>query len=150
MRHKLLQKSTYRRQHRNEELAAVRVGPRIGHAHRVRPIVLQRRHKFILEVTAPNRLAASARAGRIARLHHEPLDDAMENVPIVVARFAVHAKVLDRFGALGGKQFHVHVAQRCVNGGRTVDTLDAYNRIYTVLIKDTLFNILIIYRINVC
>lgn len=115
---------TYRGQYSDEELTAVRIRTSIRHAHRVRSIVLQRRHKLVLEIAAPNRLTSGSGARWVTRLHHKALDHAMENVTVVVARLAVHAKVLHRFGALGGEQLHVHIAQRCVNGGRAVDTLD--------------------------
>lgn len=117
---------SYRWQNRNEELTAIRIRTSIGHAHSVWSIVFQRRHKLILEVTAPYRLTTSSGASWIPSLHHKALDNAMENMSVVVTGFAVDAKVLDRFGTFGGEEFHVNVAQCCVNGGRAVDALDAY------------------------
>lgn len=117
---------THRWQHGNEELTAVRVRPSIGHTDRVRPVVFERRHELVLEVATPDRLAAGSGAGRIARLHHEALDDPMEYVPVVVAILAVHAKVLHRFRALGGEQFDVHIALGRVQRRRIVDALHTW------------------------
>ena len=51
-----------------EELAAVGVGPRVGHRQRVRTVVPQTRVKLVLELTAPDRLPAGADPRRVASL----------------------------------------------------------------------------------
>lgn len=85
--------------------------------------MLQRRAELVLELAAPNRLATGSRARRITRLDHKALDDPMEDVPVVVTVFTVHAKVLHRFGTFLAKQPHVNVAHRRVNNGVVVDFL---------------------------
>ena len=51
-----------------EELASVGVGPRVGHAQRVGPVVAQARVQLVLELPAPDGLAAGADPGRVAGL----------------------------------------------------------------------------------
>ena len=51
-----------------EELAAVGVGPRVGHRQRVRPVVPQPRVQLVLELPAPDRLAPGADPRRVAGL----------------------------------------------------------------------------------
>lgn len=51
-----------------EELAAVGVGPRVGHAQRVGAVVAQPRVQLVLELAAPDGLATGADPGRVARL----------------------------------------------------------------------------------
>lgn len=71
-----------------EELAQIRIRSVVGHrnhgAVRVFQIVLE----FILEFLSPNRVAAFAGAGRIARLHDEALDIPVEQAVVVVTASA--------------------------------------------------------------
>lgn len=127
---------SYRRQHRNEKLAAICVGSSIGHRYCVRSIVTQRWHEFIFEVTAPYWFAASAGASWIARLYHESFDHTMEDVIIVIAIFAVHAEILHRLRTLGGKQFQMNVPTRCMQRCRVVQFLDAYLQATGKWVKD--------------
>lgn len=53
---------TYRRRECDEELTAVGVGAGVGHAHGVRPVVLQVRLELVRELAAPYTLATGARA----------------------------------------------------------------------------------------
>lgn len=82
--------------------------------------------EFILEITAPNRFAASARASWIARLNHETFDHTMENVTVVVAIFAVHTKVLHRLWTFAAKQFEMYIATRCMYRTIAVQFLETY------------------------
>ena len=50
-------------------------------------------------VVAPDRGAAGAVAERIARLHHEARDDAVEEDAVVVAVVGMGGEVFDRLGA---------------------------------------------------
>ena len=51
-----------------EELAAVGVWAGVGHAERVGPVVAQARVQLVLELAAPDGLAAGADPGRVAGL----------------------------------------------------------------------------------
>ena len=51
-----------------EELAAVGVWACVGHAERVGPVVAQARVQLVLELPAPDGLAAGADPGRVAGL----------------------------------------------------------------------------------
>ena len=51
-----------------EELAAVGVGAGVGAAQRVRPVVAQARVELVLELAAPDGLAAGADPCRVAGL----------------------------------------------------------------------------------
>ena len=98
----------------DEELGPVGVGSRVGHGHRKGAVVPEARVEFVVELAAPDALAAGAVAQRIARLDHEGFDDlcarqpvelgganfdlrtvedAMENEAVVVAVARVRAKV---------------------------------------------------------
>lgn len=57
-----MQRVQYRGRERDEELAPVGVGPRVGHADGVGPVVLQLRPELVPELAAPDALAARARA----------------------------------------------------------------------------------------
>lgn len=94
---------TYRRQHRNEELTAIRVGSSIGRGQCVWTIMSQRRYKFIFEISTPNRFATRSGASWIACLYHETFDYAMEDVVVVIAILGVHTEVLNRFRTFGGE-----------------------------------------------
>lgn len=64
---------------------------------------------------------------RIASLDHKALDDSVEDVRVVVAVLAVHAKVLHRLGTFLAEQLDVDVADGRVQDGRVVDSLRACN-----------------------
>lgn len=74
-----------RRRQRQKELAAVRAGPGIGHAENARARVLQVLADLVLKLFTVDAGAAAACACRIAALHHEVLDDAVEDGVVVVA-----------------------------------------------------------------
>lgn len=114
---------THRWQHRDKELTSVAVWTRIGHADRIRSIVFQCGTEFILELTAPDRLTTGAGSSGIARLNHETLDDTMEDVPIIVTVFGMHAKVFHRLRALFSEEPHMDVTHRRVNNGVIVQFL---------------------------
>ena len=102
---------------RDEELATVRVRPRIGHADRVRLVVFQRA-ELVLELAAPDGFAAGAVAERVAALNHELADDTVEDGVVVVAGFGVGDKVLDGFRGGFGEEAEVDVAVGGVQDGR--------------------------------
>mmetsp|Transcript_25997 Transcript_25997/g.83641 ORF Transcript_25997/g.83641 Transcript_25997/m.83641 type:complete len:300 (-) Transcript_25997:28-927(-) len=100
----------------DEELGAVGVLARVGHREHARRVVPQREVALVLELSAEDGLAAGAVAVRkIAALHHEALDDAVEEGVAEVQRLAgalaqaalagaQAAKVLDRARHHIGKQ----------------------------------------------
>lgn len=116
---------SYRWQHRNEKLASIRIGSGVGHWNCVRSIVTQRRNEFVFEFATPYWFAACAGAGWISGLYHEPFDDTMENVSIVIAIFAMYTEILNRFRTLGGEQFQMNVPARSVQCCGIVQLLDA-------------------------
>ena len=79
-----------------EELAAVRVRAGVGHRHRA-DLVLRRLGQLVLELVAG---AAAARAGRVAALAHEAVDDAVEDHPVVVVVRREEDEVVDGLGGL--------------------------------------------------
>ena len=98
------------RHDRDEKLRAIGVGPGIGHAECVGMVVLQRRMELVLKLPAPNGLPARSVALGVPGLHHEALDDPVENVPVEVAVPRVHDKVLHAPRALLGEERDVDVA----------------------------------------
>ena len=58
---------------------------------------------------------------RVSGLYHERLDDAVEDVAVVVAVPGVHAEVLHRLRTLVGEQLQVDVAQRGVDHGVLIE-----------------------------
>ena len=62
--------------------------------------------------------ASCVQACRVTTLHHEILDDAVEEDVVVVAVAGVHREVLHRPGALLSKQLHVNVPHRRANNRR--------------------------------
>ena len=72
---------------KNFNLASIGVGPRVGHAQGERPIVAKLGTYFILELSAPDGLAAGADARWVARLDHELLDHLdRNNLPYYCSR----------------------------------------------------------------
>lgn len=63
----------------NVKLGSICVRAAVSHREREGSVVSERRMEFVAELTPPNRVAASAVAVRVSRLHHEALDDSVEN-----------------------------------------------------------------------
>ncbi len=118
-----------RRAHGDEELAPVRVRAGVGHRDRVGAVVAERGVKLVLKLAAPYALAAHTRAGGVTRLYHEALDDAVEDVAVVVAGLAVDAEVLARLGRLLREEFDVYVSHRRVKDGILVNLERSYKGI---------------------
>lgn len=97
----------------DEELGGVGVGAGVGHGDGVGDVVLEVRRELVRKLFPPNGLApvtlpchlplfsrpsgpqeARMRTRGIPRLAHEALDDAVEDVPVVVAPPSVGAEVL--------------------------------------------------------
>ena len=70
---------------RYEKLGTVRIWPRICGSQNAGAREFELLCEFVVEVLAPDALAASARARRIARLNAEILDHSMENAAVVIA-----------------------------------------------------------------
>lgn len=101
---------------RNEELAGVRIGSAVGHRHHATLVVSQVVLEFVVKLAVPDGRAALAAAGRIARLHDEPLDVAMEQVAVVVVAGAQRKEVLARPRAVLAEQLELDVAAIGVQG----------------------------------
>ena len=87
----------------DEKLAAVCIGPGIGHREDARAIVAQSLINFIIKtVSRP----AKARAGGIAGLGHEIGQDTMKEHPIVETFLGQKDKVIDRLRRFIGKEFN--------------------------------------------
>ena len=82
------------RRRRDEELRAVGVGAGVGHREGEGAVVAQRAVELVLELVAPDGGAAGAVAERVARLAHEPLDDAVEDDAVVVAWLGLGSGVI--------------------------------------------------------
>lgn len=91
---------------RDEELAAVGVGPGVGHAQdpRARVLELQGPGDLVGELVAVDGGAAAARPRRVAALHHEARDDAVEDRLVVVAAPRQGLEVDARLGRVGRVQ----------------------------------------------
>mmetsp|Transcript_10988 Transcript_10988/g.20214 ORF Transcript_10988/g.20214 Transcript_10988/m.20214 type:complete len:217 (+) Transcript_10988:243-893(+) len=98
------------RNRRHEELRAIRVGSGVGHAQHARSVVPQVSMELVLELPAPDRLAARPVAQRVSALDHEVLDHAVEDGFVVIAVFRVHDEVLARLRTLLREQHEGHVA----------------------------------------
>src|SRR5215204_1355672 len=96
----------------DEELAAVRVGPRVGHREGAADdLVLV---DLVLELVAG---AAGAGALRTAALNHEVADHAVEDQPVVVAVLRELHEVVDGLGCVLGEQLQLNLAVVGVHGG---------------------------------
>ncbi len=95
---------------RDEELRAVCILPLIRHADDTPRVMGQRPVELVREVFAPDRVAALARARRVAALEHKVADVAVEDDAVVVAPFAQLRKVPHGLGRELGEQFEVDVA----------------------------------------
>jgi hypothetical protein len=122
--HRVLVVEPRRRRQGDKKLTPVGIRPRIGHRHRVRPVVPQIRPDFVLELAPPDALAPGAVPGGVPRLHHEPLDHPVEDVSVVVAVLGVDAEVLHRLRRVLDEEFHVDVAEHRVEDGVLVEALD--------------------------
>lgn len=85
----------------------------------------QRWMEFILEITAPNRFTSRSCTSWISSLDHESFDDTMENMPVIIAIFAVHTEVFHRFWTFSGKQFQVNISTCRVYCGGIVELLES-------------------------
>mmetsp|Transcript_20517 Transcript_20517/g.65484 ORF Transcript_20517/g.65484 Transcript_20517/m.65484 type:complete len:265 (-) Transcript_20517:1395-2189(-) len=118
-----------RRGHRcDEELRSVGVRPRICHAERVRAVVAElSRIDLVLEVAAPHGLPPSPIPFRIAGLHHEALDHAVEDHVFIVAPRRECGEVFDGARCFVREQRQDDIAKRsvkrCLAGKNTGDTL---------------------------
>lgn len=83
-----------RRSECDEELAAIGVRPTIGHAQDASAGMLEARTDLIVKLLAPDGLAATSRARRIAGLKHKVDNDAVEDDVVVVASLCECRKVL--------------------------------------------------------
>ena len=79
---------------RDEELTAVRIGPRIRHAQHARTGMFEIRVDLVGEFLAEDGAAAAAGAGGVAGLDHEVRDDAVDEDIVVVASGGEGGKVL--------------------------------------------------------
>lgn len=95
----------------DEELAAVGVGPAVGHGHDPPGGVLERLAELVGELAAPDGGAALAGARGVAALDHEPLDVAVEHRAVVVAARAQRQEVLRRPGHLVAEHLALDVPQ---------------------------------------
>src|SRR5262249_50275575 len=80
----------------DEELGAVRVRPRVGHAQHAGPVITQVLVELIGETVARS---ASPRSGGIAPLRHEVGNDPMEHRPVVEALTGQENEVVHRAGS---------------------------------------------------
>lgn len=78
----------------DEELAAVGVGPAVGHAQNSSTGVLELASNLVLEFLAVDGASSSAGAGGITGLDHEVGDDAVEDDIVIVASLSKDRKVL--------------------------------------------------------
>ena len=90
-----------RRRQRDEELRSVGIRPRVGHAEDPRARVLQRRRDLVLEFVAVDGRTSPTGARRVAALHHEVRDDAVEDGAVVVAAGGELGEVLAGLGGVG-------------------------------------------------
>lgn len=113
---RVLQVQVRLRRVRDEELAGIRVWAAVGHRHHAALVVPQVVLELVVELAIPDGRAALAGAGRVARLHDEALDVAMEQVAVVVVAGAQREEVLARLRAVLAEQLQLDVADIGVQG----------------------------------
>lgn len=104
-----------RSRRRNEKLTPVRPWPRIGHANRIRPIVLQIVAKLIFKLLSPDAFAAGTVSKGVSGLDHEFWDDAVEDHAFEVPASGVTDEVLDCERRLLGEQPEVDISESRVD-----------------------------------
>lgn len=103
-----------RRRVRDEELTPVRPRAAVRHADDAAPVVPQAGPDFVLELALPDRRAAFAFAGRVARLHDEAGDGPVDERVVVVAGRAVGEEVLGCFGHAFAEDLELEITERGV------------------------------------
>jgi hypothetical protein len=101
---------------RDEELRAVCVGPRVGHAEDAGTGVPQGRIDLVLELVAVDGGAAAAGARGVAALDHEVRDDAVEDCGGEVAAAGEGGEVVAGFGGVGCVELEGDCALLCLIG----------------------------------
>mmetsp|Transcript_23682 Transcript_23682/g.40764 ORF Transcript_23682/g.40764 Transcript_23682/m.40764 type:complete len:459 (-) Transcript_23682:586-1962(-) len=119
---------------RDEELGAVCVWARIGHADREGAVVPQRTVEFVFEVVAPDRCAACPITEGVASLEHEALDDAVQDEAVVVPVANVLREVLHGLRALFREELDVYVAEGGVQKGVGLELGGPARRQYHLLL----------------
>ena len=109
-----------RRRQRDEELAAIRIRPRVGHAEHARARVLERGADLVLECVAKDGRAAAAGACRVAALGHEAGDYAVEDGRGVVATADEGGEVLAGLGGVGRIELEGYGTLCVVSAGEMV------------------------------
>lgn len=90
---------------RYEELGAVGIWTRVGHAENTGAGVLERRVNLVGELFAVDGSAAAAGAGRVSALNHEVGDDAVEDGAVVVAAADEGGEVVAGLGGVRCVEF---------------------------------------------
>ncbi|KFY34535.1 hypothetical protein V494_06691 [Pseudogymnoascus sp. VKM F-4513 (FW-928)] len=83
---------------RNKELAAIRIGARVGHTQDASTRVLELGGYLVGELLAVDGGAAAAGAGWVAGLDHEGGDDTVDEQVVVVAALGEGGEVSARLG----------------------------------------------------
>jgi len=83
-----------RRRQRDEELTPVGIRPRVRHAQDSRASVFERRVDLVLELLAVDARPTAPGPRRVARLHHEVRDYAVEEQRVVVSPLGERLEIL--------------------------------------------------------